>query len=325
MNGERKRALVTGMTGQDGSFLTELLLADGHEVWGLVREGSQSDLKLAEHLRDQVGLVTGDLLRPRTLAAAVGELRPDELYHLAGPTFVPDSWRTPERYLAAIAGSTATLLQAVSELSPSTRLLVATSGEIFGDAPESPQTEQTPCRPRSPYGIAKLASHLLVGRIREHTGIFACSGILYNHESERRPERFVSRRITRAAAEIKLGLTRELTLGDTGAVRDWSFAGDIMAGCRLILGHDRPDDYVLCSGIPHTVQDLVDTAFAHAGLDPERYVRTDPSLVRAPEPIAPIGDPGRARAQLGWRATVSFEQLIARMVDADLRELGERA
>jgi GDPmannose 4,6-dehydratase len=322
-----RRALITGLTGQDGSFLAEQLLADGYEVTGMVHGGGIAEAALgsAEHLLGRVGLIPGDLLVPRSLTAAVADLRPDELYHLAAPTFVPDSWRHPARTMSAIVVATATLLEAVSEQSPHTRVLVAASGEMFGDAPESPQREDTPCRPRSPYAVAKLAAHQLVGQIRGRDGIFACSAILYNHESERRPESFVTRKISRAAAAIKLGLADELTLGDTSATRDWSFAGDIMRGCRLILGQSQPRDYILASGQGHTVDDLVRAAFAHVGLDPSAYVRIDPELRRSPEPVAPVGDPRRARTELGWSPTLTFQELIERMVDADLADLAGSA
>jgi GDPmannose 4,6-dehydratase len=316
----RRSALITGLTGQDGSFLAEQLLTDGHEVTGLVQEDG-ADLRTAAHLAGRVDLVQGDLLEPQTLIAAVADLRPDELYHLAAPTFVPDSWRHPARTLSAIVVGTATLLEAVADHSPQTRVLVAGSGEMFGDAPESPQREDTPCRPRTPYSTAKLAAHQLVGQLRERRGLFSCSAILYNHESERRPENFVTRKITRGAAAIKLGLADELTLGDTSATRDWSFAGDMMRGCRLILAHDTPDDYVLASGVGHTVEDLLHVAFAHVGLDPGAYVRIDPDLVRGPEQTKPVGDPSRARDRLGWAPTMTFEELVGRMVDADLEQL----
>jgi GDPmannose 4,6-dehydratase len=321
---ERRRALITGLTGQDGSFLAESLLADGYEVAGLVRD-QDAGLGCAEHLAGQVELVTGDLLAPASLAGAVRRLRPDELFHLAAPTFVPDSWQHPARTLSAITVATATLMEAIGEHSPDTRLLVAGSSEMFGDAPESPQRESTACRPRSPYATAKLAAHQLVGQLRERDGLFACSAILYNHESERRPESFVTHKITRAAAAIKLGRIDELRLGDTSATRDWSFAGDIMRGCRLMLARDQPGDYILASGTGHTVDEFLQTAFAHVGLDPAEFTRTDPTLVRGPERTKPIGDPGKARAQLGWEPTLSFEQLVARMVDADLRELAGSA
>jgi GDPmannose 4,6-dehydratase len=322
VSSERRRALITGLAGQDGSFLAEQLLADGYEVVGLVRGGPGAPVRCAEHLRGRVRLVAGNLLEPDSLVTAVRELAPDELYHLAAPTFVPQTWSDPAGTMAAIAGGTATLLQAVIEHSPTTRVLVAGSGEMFGDAPESPQREDTPCRPRSPYAAAKLASHQLVGLMREHSGVFACSAILFNHESERRPPAFVTRKISRAAASIKLGLTDELTLGDTSAIRDWSFAPDVMRGCRLMLGQERAGDYVLASGVGHTVEDLLRVAFAQVGLDPAEHVRTDPDLVRTPEATPPVGDPTRARTELGWAPTLTFEQLVARMVAADLAELG---
>lgn len=316
-----RRALLTGLTGQDGSLLAEQLLADGYEVTGLIRSNRDSDLGLAEPLRGQVEVRTADLLAPESLTEAVREVAPDELYHLAAPTFVPESWGQPAVTVNAIAGATASLLTAVSTQSPDTRLLVAGSSEMFGDAPESPQHEDTPCRPRTPYAAAKLAAHQLVGLIREQTGIFACSAILYNHESERRPESFVTRKITRAAAAIKLGLSDELILGDTSAVRDWSFAEDVLRGCRLMLGQDRPRDYILASGTGHSVQDFLDIAFDHVGLDADEYVRTDPDLVRRSESTRLVGDASRARSELGWVPTLGFAQIVCRMVDADLTDL----
>lgn len=320
MSEGRRSALVTGLTGQDGSFLAEQLLADGYSVTGLVRRPDGS-LGSAEHLRGAVQLVPGDLLAPESLREAVRRVQPDELFHLAAPTFVPDSWERPAETMSAIVVAAAAILEAVRDHSPATRLLVAGSGEMFGDTTVSPQTEDTPCRPRTPYAAAKLAVHQLVGQWRGRTGAFACSAILYNHESERRPERFVTRKVTRAAAAIKLGLARELTLGDTSAVRDWSFAGDLMRGCRLMLAAPRPGDYVLASGVPHTVQDVVSTAFAHVGLDPAEYVRADPELVRPPERTPPIGDATRARTELAWEPSVPFQALIGRMVDGDLAQL----
>jgi GDPmannose 4,6-dehydratase len=214
----------------------------------------------------------------------------------------------------------------VRELNPDTRVFVAASGAIFGEAPESPQREDTPCYPTTPYAIAKLAAHRLVGAMREHDGLYACSGIVYNHESERRPEWFVTRRITRAAAEIALGLREELTLGSLEAVRDWSFAGDIVRGAWLMLQQERPDDYVLASGVPHTVAEFAAAAFACVDLEAERYLRVDPTLVRAPERTPSVGDPSRARERLGWEPEVPFAELVQRMVRADLRALrDERA
>jgi GDPmannose 4,6-dehydratase len=316
-----RRALITGLTGQDGSFLAELLLAKGYEIFGFVRRERLDNLGPAEAVRGRVRLIPGDVLLDETLISAVREVRPHEVYHLAAPTVVPDSWRDPALTLRAIAGSTAVLLETITAERPSARLLVASSGEMFGDTPDSPQSESTPPRPRTPYGVAKLAAHQLVGQLRERNGIFACSGILFNHESERRPENFVSRKITHGAATIKLGLADELILGDLDAVRDWSFAGDIVRGCWLMLQQETPRDYVLASGEKHTVRDLLQAAFTRVGLDPDNHVRIDSSLVRKSEPVPMVGDPRRARSDLDWSPSLTFEQMIARMVDADLRAL----
>ena len=322
METQARRALITGITGQDGSFLAELLLEMGYEVTGLVHgELNERPLGCSEHLRERLNLLAGDLLDPASLRVAVEEARPHELYHLASPSFIPASWERPADTLRAIVGSTAVLLEAVRDMDPNARVWMAASGAMFGDAPESPQSESTPCRPTSPYAIAKLASHQLVGAMRTHDGLYACSGITFNHESERRPERFVTRAVTRAAAQIKLGLAEEVTLGDLSAVRDWSFAGDVMRGAWLTLQQERPGDYVLASGVGHTVAELAQTAFACVGLEAERYVRVDPKLVRAPEKTESVGDSSRARERLGWEPRVSFEQLVERMVQADLRSL----
>jgi GDPmannose 4,6-dehydratase len=316
-----RRALLTGLTGQDGSFLAELLLEEGYTVSGLVRGAPDRSLGCSEHLRGRVGLLVGDLLDAGSLRAAIEQGEPTEIYHLGAPSFVPASWQHPSEALSAIAGSTATLLELVRELSPEARVFVAASGAMYGEAPESPQREDTPCRPTTPYAIAKLAAHRLVGAMREHDGLFACSGIVFNHESERRPEQFVTRRITRGVAEIALGRRAELTLGALDAVRDWSFAGDIVRGAWLMLQQERADDYVLASGVPHTVAEFARAAFACVDLDAERYLRVDPALVRAPETTPSVGDPMKARELLGWKPEISFEQLVERMVSADLRSL----
>jgi GDPmannose 4,6-dehydratase len=316
---------VTGITGQDGSFLAELLLEREYRVIGTVREAPVGSLGASEHLRGRVELLHADLLDPASVIAAVAEVRPDELYHLAAPSFVPDSWAHPAVTVAAITAATATLLEAVRDHSPRTRMFVAVSSTIFGDAPESPQHEDTPCRPQNPYGTAKLAAHQLVGQYRAAEETFACSGILYNHESERRPESFVTRKITRAAAAIKLGLEQEVVLGDLGAIRDWSFAGDVVRGAWLMLQQAAPDDYILASGVGHTVQEFADAAFAHVDLKASDHLRVDPTLLRPPEQTPPIGDPVRARERLDWRPRIGFEQLVHRMVDADLAALAARA
>jgi GDPmannose 4,6-dehydratase len=320
-----RRALVTGLTGQDGSFLAELLLEKGYRVTGMIRGAASGPLGAAEHLRDRVELVHGDLLEPDSLAAAVRDVDPDELYHFAAPSFVPDSWQRPAQTVAAITSATATLLEAVRSCGSRPRVFVAVSSTVFGAAPESPQREDTPCRPQTPYASAKLGAHHLVGQFRAHEGVHACSGILYNHESERRPEAFVSRKVTRAAAAIKLGLADDVVLGDLEAARDWSFAGDVVRGAWMMLQQEQPDDYILASGIAHTVAELTEVAFSHVGLNASDHVRVDPALVRAPETTLQVGDPSRARERLGWEPAVGFEDLIGRMVDADLRELGAAA
>jgi GDPmannose 4,6-dehydratase len=339
---ESKRALITGIAGQDGSFLAELLLEKGYAVVGLVhgtpdgpgpaREATgapapatapaaTAPLGCSEHLRGQLELLVGDLLEPDTLKAAVYASNPDEIYHLAAPSFVPASWERPGETVQAIAGSTASILEAVRDLTPAARVFVAASGAIFGDAGAWPQDESTCPRPATPYAIAKLAAHQLVGAMRARDGLHASSGIVFNHESERRPARFVTRRITRAAASISLGLQAELTLGDLGAIRDWSFAGDVVHGAWLMLQQDNAADYVLASGVPHTVADFAKAAFACVGLDHERYVRVDPSLVRSPDSTPSVGDATRARECLGWAPRLDFDGLVARMVAADLHEL----
>ncbi len=316
-----RSALITGLTGQDGSFLAELLLEKGYTVAGLHRGAPEDPLGASEHLRERVELVPGDLLQAGSLRAAIERVRPAEIYQLAAPSFVPESWQRPQQTISAIVGSTAAILEAVRDLDPQMRVYVPASGSIFGDARESPQREDTPCRPQTPYAIAKLAAHQLVGALRSEDGLLACSGIVYNHESERRPERFVTRRITRGAAAIALGLEQELEIGDLDAVRDWSFAGDIMRGAWMMLQEDDLDDYVLASGVGRTVAELAKTAFACVDLDAERYLRVDPALVRAPESTPSVGDPSRAHERLGWQPLLSFAELVERMVRADLRSL----
>jgi GDPmannose 4,6-dehydratase len=316
-----RRALITGVTGQDGSYLAELLLAEGLEVTGLIRSDPADALPNIEHLRGELDLLRADLTSPESLAEAIAVARPDDVYHLAAPTFVPDSWRHPAETFAAIAGATASVLTAARDAGHGARVFVATSSEIFGNAPSSPQNEDTPLRPNSPYGVAKLAAHLLAGVLRERDGLHVSSGITYNHESPRRPERFVSRKVTRGAAAISLGLEQELLLGNLDAVRDWCFAGDVMRGARAMVGHDEAGDYVLASGVGRTVRELVEVAFGCVNLDPEEHVRVDSALVRPAEDVRLVGDPSRARDVLGWELETTFEQLIAARVEAHLREL----
>jgi GDPmannose 4,6-dehydratase len=316
-----RRALITGLTGQDGSFLTELLLQKGYRVSGLVRRGTAEHLGLVEHLREQLELVQVDLQDRAGMRAAIERTRPQEIYHLAAPSFVPASWAELSVTMSAIVSSAAILLELVRELDPRVRVFMAASGSIFVGAAESPQREDTPCRPTTPYAIAKLTAHQLVGVLRAHDDLHVSSGILFNHESERRPERFVTRKITRAAAAIALGQQQQLQLGDLAAVRDWSFAGDIVRGAWLMLQQERAEDYILASGVPHTVAELARAAFACVDLDVERYLRVDPSLVRTPEDIPNVGDPSKARERLGWEPELGFEELVERMVRADLSSL----
>lgn len=319
MNG--RRALITGVAGQDGSYLADLLVAKGYAVTGLVRDPDDRARPTLAGVADAIDLLPGDLNAPGTLVDALEAVRPHELYHLAAPTFVPASWEDPAAVMSAIPGATGTLLAAAHRIDPATRVFVATSSEIFGDAGESPQHEGSPMHPRSPYGIAKLAAHQLVGVLRERLGLFAVSGITYNHESPRRPERFLPRKVTRAAAAIALGLQDELVLGDLRAVRDWCHAADVVRGAWLSLQADAPGDYVFASGVGRTVGDLVDAAFAAAGISPDGRVRVDPAFVRPPEVTPPIGDPAHARATLEWEAEIAFEDLIAEMVATDLAQL----
>jgi GDPmannose 4,6-dehydratase len=316
------RALLTGLTGQDGSLMAELLLAKGYAVTGLVRPGRGGDLGLASHLAGRVDVVAGELGDATTLRSAVEAVRPDEIYHFASPSFVPDSWVDPGATSRTVVEATAALLVAVREIVPRTRIFVASSGVIFGEAPSSPQNEDTPCRPTTPYAVAKLAAHQLVGVLREHDGLHASSGIAYNHESERRPAHFVTRRVTLGAAAVKLGKVTEVVLGDLRAVRDWSYAGDVMEGAWLMLQAPEPADYVLASGVGRTVEELTRVAFGCLGLEAQDWIHVDPELMRPPEAVPLVGDPTRAREQLGWRPRVGFEELIERMVHHDLRELG---
>ena len=311
-------ALVTGITGQDGSLLAEALIAEGTHVVGVTRSATDphavSNLAL---VADHVELRHADLLQPSTLRSVIAEAAPDEIYHLAAPTFVPASWEDPEGTMAAIAEATAAVLAAAGDA----RVVVAASSEVFGDAGESPQSETSPMRPRTPYGVAKLAALGLV-RVYRARGTHASAAITFNHESERRPERFVTRKVTKAAAAIKRELQDELVLGDLEAVRDWSAARDVVAGYIAMARAEDADDYVLASGKPHTVGDLVETAFRLADLDPADHVRIDSGFTRAPEATPPVGDPSKARERLGWQARLGFEDLISEMLAADLERLG---
>ena len=312
-------ALVTGVTGQDGSYLAELLVAEGAEVVGMVRGPLDRALPNLEAVRDRLTLVEGDIRDPERLDAVIREVAPAELYHLAAPTFVPASWEDPEGTMHAIVGATATVLLAARAVGA--RVLVASSPEIFGDCGVSPQDEDAPRRPQSPYGVAKLAAHELVRVLRERHALHASAVVTYNHESPRRPERFVTRKVTRGVAAIALGQERELVLGDLDARRDWSHAADVVRGMVAAVRHDEPGDYVLASGVARSVRDLVAAAFAAAGLEPDGRVRVDASFVRPAEGTVMVGDASRARRVLGWEPRIGFEELVAEMVEADVRDL----
>jgi GDPmannose 4,6-dehydratase len=315
---QSRTALVTGLTGQDGTYLAELLLERGYHVCGLVRPGARP---LPPALQNAVELHAADLLDGPALATVLRRVRPDEVYHLAAVTFVPASVSDPLAVYEFNVLSAARLLEAVRSACPEARYFQAGSSEVFGDAASSPQNEDTPFRPRSPYGAAKAAAQQLVCAYRAAYGLFACTGILFNHESPRRGPEFVTRKITRGAARIRLGLDRELRLGSLDARRDWGYAGDHVRAMWLMLQQDRPDDYVIGTGEAHTVEEFVSAAFGQIGLDWREYVTVDPAFVRPPEKVQLVADASRARRRLGWRPEVSFTELVQRMVDADLAAL----
>jgi GDPmannose 4,6-dehydratase len=314
-----RRALITGIAGQDGSYLAERLVADGVEVHGVLRGGS--DHGNLAGVYDAVLLHRADLLEPGALTAIVAETAPAEIYHLAAPSFVPGSWSVFAETMRAIAAPAGELIDAVRAHAPQARVVIASSREIFGAGAPSPQNEDTPCRPTNPYGVAKLAAHQLAGLARAHDGLHISSAILFNHESVRRPAAFVTRKITAAAAAISLGRAERVALGDLDAVRDWSAAVDVVEAIRLMAAAPAADDYILASGVPRTVREFADAAFACVGLAAEGHLDVDPALVRPPEPTPPVGDATRARERLGWSAKVGFEQLVAEMVAADVERL----
>ena len=319
------RALITGISGQDGSYLAEFLLEKGYEVWGMVRRSTNDPFPMIEHLRGDIRLVQGDMLDQMTLLDAVSQARPHELYNLAATSFVPASWKQPVMTAQFTAVGVTSMLEAIRIFDPHIRLYQASSSEIFGATSESPQSETTPFKPHTPYGVAKLYAHLMVSSYRERYGMHASSGILFNHESPRRPADFVTRKVTRAAASIKLGLTNELRLGDLNATRDWAHARDVVEAMWLMLQQHEGGDYVVCTGVSRSVRELVDAAFAVVDLDPEPYVSVDPAFVRPPDPVPLVGDPSKAMRELGWHPRTSFEDMVREMVEADLASLSERA
>jgi GDPmannose 4,6-dehydratase len=318
-----RRALITCVAGQDGSYLAELLLDRGYEVFGIVRGSPLAHYPNLAAVQRDIQLLQGDLLDQMTLLDAITRSEPDELYNLAATSFVPASWRQPVMTAQFTAVGVTSMLEAVRITKPELRVYQASTSEMFGATTESPQHESTRFVPHNPYAVAKLYGHLMVSTYRERYGMHASSGILYNHESPRRPPEFVSRKVTRTAAAIKVGLANELHLGDLEARRDWSFAGDVAEAMWLMLQQDAGDDYVVCSGVSRTVRELVDAAFAVVDLDPEPYVVVDPEFVRPSDPVSLVGDPTKARTKLGWEPRTSFEELIRMMVEHDLHDLAE--
>ncbi|MBE9528501.1 MAG: GDP-mannose 4,6-dehydratase [Proteobacteria bacterium] len=318
----KKRALITGITGQDGSYLAELLLEKGYKVFGMVRRSSVETLERVEHIRDKVELLQGDLTDQSSLDTAIQDSSPDEVYNLAAQSFVPTSWNQPVM-TAEVTGLGATrLLESIRKLKPDARYYQASSSEMFGKVQEVPQKESTPLYPRSPYGVAKVYAHYLTINARESYDLYACSGILFNHESPRRGLEFVTRKITHTAAKIKLGLADELRLGNLDAKRDWGYAGDYVKAMWLMLQQDVAREYVISTGETHSVREFVEAAFEYIDMDYKKYVTVDPKFFRPAEVDLLVGDPTKAREELGWEPEVDFKSLVHMMVESDLKLLG---
>jgi GDPmannose 4,6-dehydratase len=316
-----RRALITGITGQDGSYLAELLLEEGYEVYGMIRRSSAPNTWRIEHLLDRITLKPADLLDQLSLMRLLEEVRPQEVYNLAAMSFVPASWDQPMLTGEFNAQGVTRMLDAVRRVDPGIRFYQASSSEMFGKVREVPQSELTPFYPRSPYGVSKVFAHYITVNYRESYGLFAVSGMLFNHESPRRGLEFVTRKVSDGVARIKLGLAGSLSIGNLDAHRDWGFAGDYVRAMWLMLQRDQPDDYVIATGVSHSVRELIDIAFARVGLDPERFVRQDPALLRPAEVDHLLGDATKAERELGWSPQVSFRQLVEMMVDADVERL----
>ena len=314
-------ALITGITGQDGSYLAEVLLEKGYEVIGMVRRTSHDSYERIEHLIDRITVVAADLLDQHSLTTVVGDCKPDEVYNLAAQSFVPTSWQQPVLTGEFTALGVTRLLEAVRLAHPRARFYQASSSEMFGKVREAPQDESTPFYPRSPYGVAKVYAHLITVNYRESYDLYAVSGILFNHESPRRGLEFVTRKVSDGVARIKLGLSDELRLGNLDAERDWGFAGDYVDVMWRMLQQPKPEDYVVGTGVAHSVRDLVKLAFAHVDLDWEEYVTVDPRFVRPAEVESLLANPAKVRRVLDWEPTVSFEQMVRMMVDADIERL----
>src|SRR5216117_2187699 len=317
----RKTAVITGVTGQDGSYLAELLLAKGYEVIGVVRRTSHDSYERIGHLLDRVHIVAADLLDQHSLTTVIRDAKPDEVYNLAAQSFVPTSWNQPVLTGEFTALGVTRLLEAIRLAHPEARFYQASSSEMFGRVVETPQRESTPFYPRSPYGVSKVYGHWITVNYRESYGLYAVSGILFNHESPRRGLEFVTRKVSDAVARIKLGVANTLALGNLEARRDWGFAGDYVDAMWRMLQRPKPADYVVGTGVTHSVRELCEAAFAHVGLDWQRYVKVDPRFVRPAEVETLQADPAKAQRELGWTPHTSFEQLVRTMVDADLERV----
>ena len=321
----QKRALITGITGQDGSYLAELLLEKGYEVFGLVRRSSTVNFERIGHLQDQIELISGDLLDQKSLISALQTARPQEVYNLGAQSFIPVSWEQP-MLTGEITGLGVTrLLEAIRACDENIRFYQASTSELFGNAQETPQNEQTAFYPRSPYGVSKLYAHWITINYRESYGLFACTGILFNHESPRRGREFVTRKITHGVARIKCGLDQELRLGDLAPRRDWGYAGDFVRAMWMMLQQDEPDDYVIATGTSRTIGQFCEVAFAHAGLDWRQYVVLDERFLRPAEVYTLLGDATKAREKLGWEPEVGFEEMVQQMVDWDLEQVAHQS
>jgi GDPmannose 4,6-dehydratase len=313
-----KTALITGVTGQDGSYLADLLLEKGYRVIGMVRRTSTINFDRISHIQDKIELAQGDLLDQVSLVDIMKEYRPDEIYNLAAQSFVPTSWRQPVLTGEFTALGVTRMLDAMRMVVPEARFYQASSSEMFGKVREVPQNERTPFYPRSPYGVAKVYGHWITVNYRESYGLFACSGILFNHESPRRGLEFVTRKVTHGAARIKLGLDQRLPMGNLEAQRDWGYAGDYVRAMWLMLQQDEPEDFVVSTGKTHSVRELLEVAFGHLGLDASDYVQVDERFIRPADVDQLVGDAAKAREKLGWEPTVTFEELIKMMVDHDV-------
>jgi len=315
------KALITGVSGQDGSYLSELLLGKGYRVVGTVPDGTPADIDRIRHLLDRIEIVQDDLLDQDRLEKIFRDHRPDEVYNFAANSVLAASFQQPILATMVLAMGVTRILEAIRKITPEARFFQASSSEIFGKPAEIPQSETTPFHPRNPYGVSKVYGHLMTITYRENYGMFACSGILYNHESPRRSPEFVTRKITRAAAKIKLGLARELRLGNLDARRDWGFAGDYVRAMWLMLQQPQPDDYVLATGETHSVRELCEEAFSHVGLDYREHVVQEAESFRPPETAQLVGDPAKAGRDLVWKPTITFRELVRMMVNADLEDI----